>query len=100
MTATPTTSTAALSHKELTAHFRNRLKVAGIKARCKMQTYCGQRVISVAIPAPDARFTDDEQRIIRTIAQVNGLTWAMGLPIDDERMTDSQEAKFYMGYAR
>jgi hypothetical protein len=93
-------TTSPLPHKEMTAHFRNRLKVAGIKARCKMLTYCGEQVIAVAVPTPAGRFTDAEQRVIRTIAQVNGLTRAQGLPIDIERMTDSQEARFYMGYAR
>jgi tellurite resistance protein len=95
-----TTETPNASHKELTAHFRNRLKAAGIKARCKMLTYCGERVIRIGVPTSDGRFTDDEQRVIRTIAQVNGLTLVQGMAIDVERMTDTQEATFYMGYAR
>ena len=87
-----------LHHKQLTAHVRRRLKAEGIKARCAMQAYCGQRVISIVPSTPDARFTDDEQRIIRTIADVNRLTGPRGLPIDLERMTDGPGAKFYLGY--
>lgn len=89
---------ATSTHKELTAHLRDRIKKAGIKACCSLQTYCGEQVIRVSVPKYDAQFTEDEQRTIRTIAQVNGLTFARGSAIDLDRMTNSQEFVFYMGY--
>ena len=91
-----TTPSATMTHKEMTAHIRYRVKVAGVKAKVKMaEPQIGDRQIRVACPAYDRPFTDDEQRQIRFIAKVNGLTRARGSEIDVERMTDPMEMVFY-----
>ena len=77
-----------LSHKEMTAHIRNRIKVAGIKARVCMQTACGDKIIRIDAIRYKLAFTHEEQRTIRQIAVSNDLTYVMGLEIDIERMTD------------
>lgn len=84
-----------MNHKELTAHIRKRIKVAGIKALCEMQVSCGHKVIAISVPKYDVSFTDDEQRKIRHIAKCNRLTWVRGMEIDIEQMTDPQAFKFY-----
>lgn len=84
-----------LNHKEMTAHLRKRIAVAGIQARVRMQESCGCLVIQVFVPAYEINFTEDEQRTIRQIAVVNGLTWVQGVPIDVERMTDPKQFDFY-----
>lgn len=85
-----------MNHKELTAHIRQRIAHAGIKARCKMQDSCGQKVISVDVPSFDAVFSESEQRTIRVIAIANRLTFAQGMAIDEFRMTNPKEFKFYL----
>jgi len=87
---TPTTMTA----KELTAHIRNRIKVAGIAAHCRKYTSCGYDWIRVSVTAHDKNFTADEQLRIKMIAQVNKLTMAQGLPINMENATNPQEFHF------
>lgn len=84
-----------MNHKELTAHIRNRIKVAGIKARVCMQESCGNKVIVVYGTAYEINFTEEEQRTIRLIAKTNRLTWVRGMEIDIERMTDPKCFKFY-----
>ena len=71
----------ALTHKELTAHIRNRIKVAGIKASVRKQAYCGDKVIRVDPVAYEISFTHAEQATIGSIADVNGLTFTMGAKI-------------------
>lgn len=82
-----------MNHKEMTAHIRNRIKAAGIKARVKMQS---EGVVAVDVPAFNVIFSDDEQRKIRLIAQVNRLTWVRSMPININQMTNPQEFKFYI----
>lgn len=85
-----------MNHKQMTAHIRSRIKAAGIKAKCKMQDYCGNQVISVDVPAYGIEFNAEEQREIRLIAICNKLTWARGMAIDIDQMTNPHEFKFYM----
>lgn len=89
-----------MNHKEMTAHIRGRLKAAGIKAKCSMYDSCGSRWIRVTTPTYEARFDDDQQRTIRTIAQVNRLTWAQGLEINLGQMTDPQQMNFVFAGAQ
>lgn len=83
-----------MSHKEITAHIRGRIKHAGIKARVRLYEACGSRFIQIAGITPDAEFTDEQQREIRIIAQVNGLTLSRGMPIDIEQMTNPKQFDF------
>lgn len=83
-----------MSHKEMTSHIRKRVAASGIKARVMMRKYCGVRGISVVVPAYEIQFTESEQRKIRLIAKVNGLTRARGMEIDIERMTDPAQVNF------
>lgn len=83
-----------MTHKEMTASIRKRIKVAGIKARVDMAEACGVKYIRVFVPKFDATFTDDEQRKIRFIAKLNRLTRARRSEIDVERMTDPQSMHF------
>ena len=88
-----------MNHKEMTAHIRNRIKAAGIKAKCKMQEYCGCVVISVDVPAYEVSFNEAEQREIRLIAKVNRLTFVRGMEIQLDQMTNPKQFKFHMGAA-
>ena len=81
-------------HKETTAHIRNRIRVAGISARCRGFVSCGRSYIQVNVPSYDVEFTEQEQCIIRSIAQVNHLTGSHGLPIDVARMTNPKSFDF------
>lgn len=85
-----------MDHKELTSHIRNRIKAAGIKAKCKMSISCGNRTIRIDAPAYDVLFTEEQQREIRLIAKCNRLKWVRGLEIDIEQMTNPHEFAFYM----
>lgn len=92
-----------LNHKDMTKHLRNRIAKSGIKARVRLQESCGVKWIQVAVPAFDISFTENEQRTIRTIAQVNGLTLAQGMEIDVEQMTNPRQFDFVFhgdGYYR
>lgn len=83
------------THARLTKHFRNRLKAAGIKARCKGYVSCGTKFIQIDVPTFEARFTEDEQRVILTIAKVNGLKLScMFMDIDENQMTYSHGGSF------
>jgi len=83
-----------MSHKEMTSHIRTRVAASGIKARVMMRNYCGVRGIAVVTPAYEIQFTESEQREIRLIAKVNGLTRARGMEIDIELMTDPTQVNF------
>ena len=83
-----------MSQKEMTAHIRKRVAASGIKARVMMRNYCDVRGIAVVTPAYEIKFTESEQREIRLIAKVNGLTCARGTEIDIELMTDPNQVNF------
>jgi hypothetical protein len=83
-----------MSHKEITKHIRTRVAASGIKARVMMRNYCGVREIAVVTPAYEIEFTESEQREIRLIAKVNGLTHARRSEIDLGRMTDPMQHNF------
>lgn len=89
-----TIETNAMSHKDMTKHIRTRIGVADIKARVRMYVACGTRYIQVFGSTHDAEFTEDQQRKIRMIAKVNGLTWVRGMEIDIEQMTDPRHFDF------
>ena len=88
-----------MSHKELTAHIRERIKKAGIKARVCMNYSCGSRVIQVVTPSYESRFTSGEIVRFCTIALANGLTFVRGLPIDldvQAQLTGATQWDFYL----
>ena len=84
-----------MNHKEITAHIRKRIVAAGIKAKCKMQNYCGYMVVAVDVPSYDVDFTVEQQHVIKLAAKVNKLTSAQGMAIDLDRATNPKEFKFY-----
>lgn len=84
-----------LSHKEMAAHLRSRIKHEGIKARVYMLEFCGCHVIAVDPPSFGAEFSEDEQRKVRMMAVINGLTLSEGMPIDVEQMTNYKGFRFY-----
>ena len=84
-------NTATMSHKEMTAHLRTRVKVAGIKASVAKYTSCGVNFVRVSVPTYDARFSEEEQRKIHLIAQSNGMTLSRGLPIIIDQFTSGSE---------
>lgn len=77
--------------KEMTAHLRNRIKAAGIKARVR---FLG-RQIQVFPVAYGVEFSEADQHTIRFIAKVNKLTRVRGQEIDVDRMTDPHGMEFY-----
>ena len=86
---------SALTHKELAAHVRGRVAQAGIKARVKMRP----GVISVVVPAYDARFSADEIETICVIAQASHLTFVQGMPVippQQAQLTGRQQWDFYL----
>ena len=99
-----TSTTPALTHKEMTAHVRSRLKQAGISAGVRMQSYCGERVIYVyPRGGPYARFTEAEQDTIALIGQVNGLSFVEGKPVTATykgHYCFGHGFRFYLGYTR
>jgi hypothetical protein len=86
------------NHKELAAHLRGRLRHEGIAARVNMQSYCGERVVSVTPATYEGRFTHAEQRTIGVIADVNGLSFSQGMAIDTTHDNHGVGFSFYMGY--
>ena len=85
MTTTQTTSeSGSMTHKEITAHIRKRLKAAGIKAKCKMVSFCGCKTVQVAVPTYESRFTSEQIREFVTAAKVNGMTASRGMELDIE----------------
>jgi hypothetical protein len=85
-----------MTHKELTAHFRSRLKASSVKACCRMDVNCGDKTIIIDVPSYEATFSHDEQRTILDIAIANGLTLSRGFAIDPHQMTYSKTATFYL----
>jgi len=81
-----------MTQKEMTKHLRSRIKAAGIQARVRM---CGN-AIQVITPTYESRWTEEEQREINLIAQVNGLTLVRGMPVTLDKPISTQ-ADFYMG---
>lgn len=77
------------------AHIRNRIKHAGIKARVRVAP--GGGMVQVNAPAFDVVFDAAAQREIRLIAKVNGFTWARGMVIDIDQMTNPSEFNFHAG---
>lgn len=78
----------------LAKHIRGRVKASGIKARVRIAP--GSRdCIQVFPPAYEIHFTEAEQREIRLIAVVNGMTLVRGMPIAIEQMTDPCGMNFY-----
>lgn len=86
-----------MNHKDMTAHIRNRIKVAGIKAKVKMQEFCGYQVVAIDVPAYEIEFTAEEQRAIRHIAKCNGLTLSQGMEINVDLQANPKDFKFYFG---
>jgi ATP-dependent Zn protease len=92
-------TTATRSHKEVTAHIRKRLKAAGIKAKCKMVSYCGRDTVQVAVPTFESRFTSEQIREFVTAAKVNGMTGCRGMELDIEHeagLTGKIQWNFYL----
>ena len=92
---------STLTHKEMAAHIRKRIKASGIKAKCRMQTGLSGSggVIQVITPTFESRFTSDEIHTFCTIAKVNGLTHVMSAEIDpdhESRLTGKQQWDFHL----
>jgi hypothetical protein len=83
-----------MSHRDLTAQVRSEIKNAGIKAGVRLYKSCGSNWVQVNVPAYEIDFTEDEQRMIRTIAKSLGLTLARGMEIDPEQMTGPKSLNF------
>jgi len=71
-----------LTHKEMTAHIRKRVKAEGIRARVRLSNSCGIRSIQIIVPSYDARFTPAEIKTLSHIADCNHLTGSRGRKID------------------
>lgn len=80
-----------MSHKEIVMHIRKRIKREKINAHCSKYESCGYLWVKISGATPEQRFTETEQKTLRTIAKTNGLTRAQGMEIDLERMTDPQQ---------
>lgn len=85
-----------MTYKEVTKHIRNRIAASGINARVLMKRYCGSETIHIVTPGAgfEIKFTESEQREIRLIAKLNGLTLTRGMEINIERMTNPDEFVF------
>ena len=84
-----------MKNKELTAHVRELLSKAGIKARCKMQECCGSKVIAIDTPTFKSVFTPEQQTLMFNIVTGLGLTHVRGLPVVDNG-TMTHGGKFYI----
>lgn len=87
----------AMTHKEMTAHIRKRIKIAKIPARVKMNEWCGRRVITVVTPTYEFRWGADQLKTIGAIAKTNNLTGAQNSPIDIDntaRLTGATQLNF------
>lgn len=82
-------------HTDMTAHLRKLIAKEGIKARVRKTPGC-KVSIQVFPVAYGLEFAEAEQRFIRTLAKVNGLTLVRGLEIDVERMTDGHGMSFHI----
>jgi hypothetical protein len=85
---------AAQSHKETTAHIRQRIAKAGVKASVSKYNSCGTSWIRVAVSKHELNFTPLEQTAIKIIAKSNGLTKSRGLEIDINSSTNPQQFDF------
>lgn len=88
-----------MTHKETAKHVRTRIKHEGIRARVKMNDYCGAQVISVVTPSYDAEFTSDEIKTIAIIAKSAHLTGARGMEINPEHesvLVGKKQFNFYL----
>lgn len=86
------------SIQDVAKHVRSELKRMGIPVN--IRTYPRTRDATanlVMFPkAASVKFSEDEQRKIRTLAKGLGLTKVGGIEIDIERMTDPQAIAFYL----
>lgn len=75
-----------MTHKEMAAHIRKRLKVEGIKSRVRKYVACGTKYIAVSMDTDrfhNAReWSPEEAYMIGFIAKCNKLTGARGTEID------------------
>lgn len=71
-----------MTHKEMTAHIRNRIKSAGIPANVRMLNYCGVKAIEVSGKTYETLFTEEQCKTIAIIAKSNNLTGALNSVID------------------
>lgn len=87
------------THTETVAHLRNLISKEGIKARVRKlaSSKSGFQVFPIAY---GIEFTEAEQRFIRNVAKINGLTLVRGMEIDVERMTDPHGMEFYIPAAK
>ena len=86
-----------MTHKEMTAHIRSRIKAEGIPANVRMLNYCGVKAICIYGKTYETRFTSDQCKEIAVIAKVNGLTGAKSSEINldvEAQLTGSNEKHF------
>ena len=80
-------------------HIRNRIKVAGIKARVLWsERQNGQWVVTVVSPAFNAYFTTSEIETFCSIADANGFAFIRGVkivPAQEKLLTGKQQWDFY-----
>lgn len=79
-----------MTHKEMTAHIRNRLKVMGVNARVKMNDFNGHRIVTVVVPVYEYRWTQEERDAILLVASVNGLTFIRGMELSPILVNEMQ----------
>ena len=91
--ATKNLKMTKLTHKEMTAHIRKRIKIAGIV--CKTKMAAGGNII-VSVPEYGVEFSEEQQRAIRHIAICNKLTWVRAMPINVDQMTNPYDFSFFM----
>jgi hypothetical protein len=84
---TATGTKGLMTHKEMTAHIRSRLKAAGIPAKCSMQVTCGSLHIYVRPVSYVARWTAEQTAAIFRLAHANRLTLVRGMEIDERHMS-------------
>ena len=87
-----------MTHKEMTAHIRGRLKHEGIPARCRLFEACGSLCIQIFGKTYETRFTREQGFLIGRIARVNGLTFVRGIPVTEEHCADIAHAAHYDFY--
>jgi hypothetical protein len=87
------------THTETVAHLRKLVSKEGIKARVR-KLVASTSGIQVFPTAYGIEFTEAEQRFIRNVAKINGLTLVRGMEIDVERMTDPHGMTFHIPAAK
>lgn len=88
------------THTTAAKHFRKRLAVAGIKAKCSAYVSCGVQFVRVSPPAYGIEFTDAEQGTILLIAQCNHFTLSQGIEINVDQRTYGPGAVFVLPEGR